>query len=232
MFESSRHTVEKEASPKSLHSRLIQRSRERRRAKVDVAIIERSGLFDRQWYLKQYPDVAAAGMDPLLHYVMRGALEGRKPAVWFDTRFYLKRYPKVAASGINAFRHFIEYGKAEGRLPASEAPEKAGKQSRAVLKASESEDADRISHSGFFDPVWYLEQNPDIAAAGMNPLRHFSRYGWKELRDPSPRFHMAWYWLTQQAQAGVSGNPLLNYLARTDSAPGAGLRRPAGTLEA
>ncbi len=35
--------------------------------------------FDPQWYLAQYPDVAAAGMDPWLHYCRHGRAEGRLP---------------------------------------------------------------------------------------------------------------------------------------------------------
>lgn len=41
--------------------------------------IAASGLFDGDWYLREYPDVAAAGMDPLLHYVRHGEKEGRLP---------------------------------------------------------------------------------------------------------------------------------------------------------
>ncbi|NDH68909.1 MAG: hypothetical protein EBY22_13595, partial [Gammaproteobacteria bacterium] len=33
--------------------------------------------FDRDWYLKEYPDVALAGIDPLLHYLCHGKDEGR-----------------------------------------------------------------------------------------------------------------------------------------------------------
>lgn len=38
-----------------------------------------SGQFDPGWYLQRYPDVAASGMDPLLHFVRYGQKEGRKP---------------------------------------------------------------------------------------------------------------------------------------------------------
>jgi Rhamnan synthesis protein F/Tetratricopeptide repeat len=34
---------------------------------------------DAEWYLKQYPDVARAGTDPLEHYINFGRREGRKP---------------------------------------------------------------------------------------------------------------------------------------------------------
>lgn len=39
-----------------------------------------SGLFDAQWYLSQNPDVAASGIDPVMHYARTGALEGRQPS--------------------------------------------------------------------------------------------------------------------------------------------------------
>jgi glycosyltransferase involved in cell wall biosynthesis len=35
--------------------------------------------FDPEWYLKQYPDVAAAGIDPKLHFDKHGRQEGRLP---------------------------------------------------------------------------------------------------------------------------------------------------------
>ncbi|RVT82070.1 glycosyltransferase [Rhodobacteraceae bacterium CCMM004] len=37
---------------------------------------------------------------------------------------------------------------------------------------------------GFFDPQWYLEVYPDVAASGMDPLRHYLRYGRQEGRRP------------------------------------------------
>jgi O-antigen biosynthesis protein len=38
-----------------------------------------SVAFDARWYLATYPDVAAAGVDPALHYLRQGAAEGRAP---------------------------------------------------------------------------------------------------------------------------------------------------------
>jgi hypothetical protein len=32
-----------------------------------VRTIARSGLFDREWWLKSYPDVVAQGIDPIRH---------------------------------------------------------------------------------------------------------------------------------------------------------------------
>lgn len=80
-------------------------------------------LFDSAWYLKTYPDIAAANADPVEHYLFFGFREGRNPNRFFNTTFYLNTYPDVAASTINPFIHYIMYGAAEGRLPrASDQP--------------------------------------------------------------------------------------------------------------
>ena len=39
----------------------------------------RPGYFDPDWYLETYSDVAAAGVDPLRHYLRNGRAEGRLP---------------------------------------------------------------------------------------------------------------------------------------------------------
>jgi hypothetical protein len=53
----------------------------RRRLREDraIAVIARCGQFDAAYYLERYPDVAAAGADPVIHYVRFGAAEGRRP---------------------------------------------------------------------------------------------------------------------------------------------------------
>lgn len=81
----------------------------------DTQVLEQSGLFDREWYLKQYPDVAEMKMDPIKHYLRYGAAEGRDPNAEFSTWGYVDTYPDVAAHGVNPFIHYVQYGKVEGR---------------------------------------------------------------------------------------------------------------------
>ena len=47
-------------------------------------------LFDRDFYLRTNPDVAAAGVDPFKHYLEHGAMEGRQPHPLFDPEHYRK----------------------------------------------------------------------------------------------------------------------------------------------
>ena len=49
------------------------------RLRRQAAALRNSGIFDADWYLRQYSDVANAGIDPLRHYVEFGAKEGRVP---------------------------------------------------------------------------------------------------------------------------------------------------------
>ena len=48
--------------------------------------------FDAAYYLAQYPDIAAAGVDPFEHFLLYGYREGRNPSAAFDTGFYIHRY--------------------------------------------------------------------------------------------------------------------------------------------
>jgi SAM-dependent methyltransferase len=112
--------------------RLAQRAAQRRETEVNGNARE-PGVpeaepnvpdFDSAFYLAAYPDVAAAGMDPLEHYLRHGMGEGRLPTrptpdrvPGFDAGFYLSEYPDVAAAGVDPLEHYVIHGKAEGRLP-------------------------------------------------------------------------------------------------------------------
>jgi GT2 family glycosyltransferase len=59
------------------------------------------------WYLKEYPDVAATGMNPLLHFVRSGWKEGRNPNPNFSTADYLKKHEEARLEHINPLLHFL-----------------------------------------------------------------------------------------------------------------------------
>src|SRR5262249_52776876 len=62
----------------------------------DLALLQHSGLFDLSWYLEQYPEVAEATDNPLLHFLTEGGREGRDPHPLFDSSWYLEQYPDIA----------------------------------------------------------------------------------------------------------------------------------------
>jgi glycosyltransferase involved in cell wall biosynthesis len=48
--------------------------------------------FDTNWYLTYYKDVAAVGVNPLVHYLKHGEAEGRRPSLLFDPAWYRQTY--------------------------------------------------------------------------------------------------------------------------------------------
>lgn len=54
---------------------LLPRAWRRRRQRT---MLRRRGLFDAAAYIVRYPDVAAAGIDPLQHYLLHGIDEDRR----------------------------------------------------------------------------------------------------------------------------------------------------------
>lgn len=63
-----------------------------------------------------------------------------------------------------------------------------------------------------FDPAYYLDRNPDVREAGLDPLRHFLEHGWKEGRDPSAGFSTTGYLTANRDVAAAEQNPLLHFL--------------------
>ncbi|MGX1201879.1 hypothetical protein ACSSVV_002349 [Marinobacter sp. MBR-105] len=49
-----------------------------------------------------------------------------------------------------------------------------------------------LSSSKWFDPHWYLQQYPDIARAGLNPLEHYLNHGINEGRLPCRLQSLEW----------------------------------------
>lgn len=59
--------------------------------------------------------MAAAHVDPLLHYEVFGWKEGRDPSAAFSTSKYLAAYSDVKQAGMDPLLHFVLFGQAEGR---------------------------------------------------------------------------------------------------------------------
>ncbi|WP_170296042.1 glycosyltransferase [Azospirillum brasilense] len=132
----------------------------RRNRSPALEVLPGNPLFQASYYLKRNPDVAASGIDPLIHYAVHGWREGRKPHPLFEPRFYLEGNPDVAASGTDPLTHYVVHGWREGRKP-----------------------------HPLFEPRFYLEGNPDVAASGTDPLTHYVVHGWREGRKPNPVFN-------------------------------------------
>ena len=61
-----------------------------------LTLVRESGLFDADWYLANYPDVAALNVEPLRHYFALGAQLGREPSPGFDSAKYRREHGNVS----------------------------------------------------------------------------------------------------------------------------------------
>lgn len=190
-----------------------------------VSTISGSELFDREYYLQTYPDVAAAGIDPVEHYVRFGAEEGRDPGPNFRTRYYLDSNPDVAASGQNPLKHYLEYGRAEGRstMPDPHTRSSATKESRSdgATRVRSAEGRQEkvattpayrlIAGSGTLDKAYYSAAYPGVARRGVDPIAHFIQVGALEFKNPNEFFDTSYY-LKKYPDVERSGiNPLVHY---------------------
>ena len=172
--------------------------------------IYRSGLFDFTYYRDQCRARGIRILDPVGHYLRRGADLGLDPHPWFQTRYYLLRNPDVAGQD-NPLVHYLRHGDEEGRCP-----------------------------HPLFDPSWYRAANPDVAIARVHALSHFVRHGAAEGRSGHPRFDVNHYvaelgapppgnswahFVAEGRQLGIGGNrreALRLRLEAADAAAGTG----------
>ena len=119
-------------------------------------LVRETDIFDRDYYLKRYPDVAQTRISPLLHFFLFGSTELRYPHLLFDTAYYLARNSEVAATGVNPLVHYLKWGAYERK----KSPPRA------------------------FESAYYLQQNPDVREMGLNPLAHYLGPGTGEGRNP------------------------------------------------
>lgn len=69
-----------------------------------------------------------------------------------------------------------------------------------------------------FDEYYYLDRNADVRLAGMDPLKHYLKHGWRECRAPNASFDDGFY----RAEAGLESERPVSALAHFLSI---GLRR-------
>ena len=196
-----------------------------------------NAFFDTSYYLHQNPDVAAAGYDPLAHYETNGWKEGREPSLLFSTSKYLAANSDVAAAGYDPLQHYLSNGMAEGRaaylagstnavidplvnaayydaqLGATLIPTGGAAQQQADASYTNGGWQAGLNPDALFNTRYYLAQNPDVAAAGYDPLSHYETNGWHEGRNPSAAFSTGAYLAHNPDVAAAGYDPLQHYFS-------------------
>lgn len=177
------------------------------------------GVFDADWYLATYPDVARRGMDPQTHYLTVGGREGRSPGPLFDEVWYRGgNAVELAATSLTGLEHFVRKGAADGRDPHPLFDVAHYLAQDPALSPGENPVTHYLREGGrqglsphpLFDPAWYLDQAPD--AAGGPALAHYLTVGWRRGVSPHPLFDTAWY-LERWPDVAETGMPPLVHFA-------------------
>jgi hypothetical protein len=129
-------------------------------------------------HIAPYRDDAAAGVDPIGHYLDDMNKRGREafadPEIvagsgLLDPNYYLINGSDVYDAQVEPAQHFARHGWREGRKP-----------------------------NIYFDTNWYLRTNPDVARLRIDPLVHYILEGEAAGRRPVVYFDPAWYRATYE----------------------------------
>ena len=154
--------------------------------------------FDDWAYLYEYPDVAAACVDPWRHFLTRGYKEGRRPSPLFDRLYYLGANPDVAAAGLEPWRHFLLHGLREGRNPSQAFNIDWYRRRFPEVGASDPWVHHRrnpqYSPVPLFDPDRYRREHMDAFVQDVDPWIHYIVSDDNDNAPaPAPLFLASWY---------------------------------------
>jgi hypothetical protein len=153
----------------------------------DTITVQRSGLFDRDWYLANHPELDD-GSDPIAHFCREGWLHELQPNPYFHPAWYAKTYRSEIAPGENPLLHYIRRGERENAWPSAHFDPEWYR-----MKYALSEHESPLRHyllnrfSGaysplpIFDAAQYLASHPDCRTMGADPYLQW-------LEDPAETF--------------------------------------------
>ena len=176
--------------------------------------------------------------NPVTHFEKSGWIEGRQPSLAFSDSAYLAANPDVKAAGADPLVHWLQIGRSEGRtigLPgfdgnlgaadpmvngayvdaqrgATIVPAGAAGQAQAAEFYAATGWQAGMNPDAWFDASYYLAQNPDVKAVGMDPLLHYQTRGWIEGRDPSLLFSTTKYLAAAPDVKAAGIDPLLHFI--------------------
>ncbi len=183
-------------------------------------LIKNSGIFDEEYYLSNDNGLNPVVIDPLIHYLQRGSLEGRNPCLLFENDWY--REQNNVNQNMDTLLHYIQIGWQEGNDPCPLFFSRYYEQNYPEFLHVGLTPLGHYMKIGWkqgkqpnplFDPNYYLTENQDVVISGMNPLDHFVRFGNKEKRSPFPFFDIGYYHETNPTVEKIGINALVHFIS-------------------
>ncbi|MGC5197947.1 rhamnan synthesis F family protein [Aphanothece microscopica] len=163
-------------------------------------VVSIGSIVDQDYYLKRYPELENAGVDPVLHYALEGIEEGRSPQAQLS-----RTSAESMLSHLCVCAKYLEYdlqGISSALQISSEELSAYGAISRRIRKyildvygdsfadwisgAWNNQQArkDIIRLCQLVDPEYYLGKYQDVRKASIDPIEHYAMYGITEGRCP------------------------------------------------
>ena len=149
-------------------------------------MVEESGLFDPDAYLRFNTDIAEAKIDPWEHFAHHGGPEGRRASYLFDPKWYLSRYPEVGMAALSPLAHYL------------------------------SQPTGMFDPNPYFSNQHYLETYPEVAESGLAPLVHYLRFGARSGATIGKGFDADFYARTNADVATSGVLPFVHFLSLGD----------------
>ncbi len=180
-------------------------------------------MFEGEAYLVRHPDVKAAGMDPLDHYLRFGEAETRSPMSLFDAPFYLSQLGEGERrrAARAPFTHYLLHGEAMGHHPhaffdpAFCALSLGDADDGRSMIARYLDATATVRPHMFFDPAHYLRTTP-ITLPGGGLLTHFMTVGLAAGLSPHPLIEVERFGANARDRIAA----LCRYLTKDEPDPG------------
>jgi hypothetical protein len=159
---------------------------------LEASAVQRSRLFDSDWYLSRYPEPVGSA-DPVTHFCVEGWRRGLQPNPYFDPDWYIRTYRAELAADENPLLHYILRGERENAWPSAHFdPEwyrdqyHLGAQQSPLQHYLENRSAGTHSPLPLFDVAEYVASHPECLADGQDPYLHWRQQPQAAPQEPGP----------------------------------------------
>lgn len=159
---------------------------------LEASTVERSGLFDSDWYLRNYPELGDQA-DPVAHFCRDGWRRGLQPNPYFHPAWYARTYRAELAPDQNPLLHYILRGERENAWPSAHFDPEWYREEYALGEHESplrhyllNRSAGTHSPLPVFDAPEYVASHPECLAPGQDPYLHSLQQPQEAPQQPPP----------------------------------------------
>ncbi len=179
-----------------------------------VQTVWASNLFDARWYVDNYADVGALGIDPVHHYIWLGRRLGRRPSEVLPAGVDLLELLSIQLDEHDSIApqlggcRVIAIDQSNVAAESAKSKHKAEPIGPSVQRVDPTDDPSIT----VFDAEWYLRTYADAQESAGDPWAHYNTVGKAELRQPNEYLSPRWYLSKYEDVAAAGVDPVDHYV--------------------